>query len=71
MASGRSRQYLLAEQDRMIVAGNQRFMAERMRAQVRAYGVDHVPMVSNPKIVLDVFGEVISAVRSGIAGSIQ
>jgi pimeloyl-ACP methyl ester carboxylesterase len=60
--------YLLAQQDRLIVEGNQRFMAERMRAQVRSYAVDHVPMVSAPRSVLDVFEEVISAVRSGVAG---
>jgi pimeloyl-ACP methyl ester carboxylesterase len=35
--------YLLAEQDRMIVAATQRFMAERMQARVSAYAVDHTP----------------------------
>ncbi|MGH8290940.1 MAG: alpha/beta fold hydrolase [Steroidobacteraceae bacterium] len=59
--------YLLAEQDRMIVEDNQRFMAERMRAQVRSHAVDHVPMVTAPKLVLDVLGEAISAVRSGVS----
>jgi pimeloyl-ACP methyl ester carboxylesterase len=60
--------YLLAEQDRMIVANNQRFMGERMRAQVRSYAVDHAPMVTAPRIVLDVLGEAVSAIRSEVAG---
>ena len=59
--------YLLAEQDRMISEDNQRFMAERMRAQVRPHAVDHAPMVTAPHLVLDTLGEAISAVRSGTA----
>jgi pimeloyl-ACP methyl ester carboxylesterase len=58
--------YLLAEQDRMIVAENQRFMAERMRAQVHAHAIDHAPMVSAPRSVLDVLGEALFAVQSGV-----
>ncbi|HEV7135558.1 MAG TPA: alpha/beta hydrolase [Steroidobacteraceae bacterium] len=57
--------YLLAELDRMIVADSQRFMAARMRAQVRSHAVDHAPMVTAPGIVLDVLAEALSAVRSG------
>jgi len=55
--------FLVAEQDRMIVADNQRFMADRMRARVRAYPVDHTPMVTAPAAVLDVLREAIAAVR--------
>ena len=33
--------FLVAEQDRMVVSENQRFMAERMRAHVRSHTVDH------------------------------
>ena len=40
--------FLVAEQDRMIVYGNQRFMAERMRARVRSHAVDHTPIVTAP-----------------------
>ena len=57
----------LAEQDRMIVKDNQRFMAERMRAQVRSRAVDHAPMLTAPNLVLDVLGEAIAAVRSGVS----
>jgi pimeloyl-ACP methyl ester carboxylesterase len=56
--------YLAAEQDRMIVPENQRFMAERMHAQVRSHAVDHAPIVTAPTVVLDMLREAISAVRS-------
>ena len=54
----------LPEQDRMIVAGNQRLMAERMRARVRSHAVDHAPIVTAPAVVLDVLREAIAAVRA-------
>jgi pimeloyl-ACP methyl ester carboxylesterase len=58
--------YLLAEQDRMIVEANQRFMAERMRARIRSHAVDHAPMVTAPTLVLEVLREALSAVWSVI-----
>jgi pimeloyl-ACP methyl ester carboxylesterase len=59
--------YLLAEQDRMIVADNQRFMAERMQAMVRSHAVDHAPMVTAPAVVREVLREAIAAVASARA----
>src|SRR5882757_2305458 len=56
--------FLVAEQDRMIVQGNQRFMAERMQARVRSHPVDHTPIVTAPAVVLDVLREGIAAVRA-------
>ncbi len=56
--------FLVAEHDRMIVHGNQRFMAERMRTRVRSSAVDHMPMVTAPAVVLDVLHEARSAVRA-------
>jgi pimeloyl-ACP methyl ester carboxylesterase len=56
--------FLVAEQDRMIVEDNQRFMAERMRAQLRSYPVDHTPIVTAPAAVLDVLHEAIAAVSA-------
>jgi hypothetical protein len=56
--------FLLAEQDRMIVAGNQRFMAERMRARVHSHGVDHAPMVTAPAVVLNVLRDAIWTIRA-------
>jgi pimeloyl-ACP methyl ester carboxylesterase len=60
--------FLVAEQDRMIVQSNQRFMAERMQTRVRAHAVDHAPMVTAPAVVLDVLREAIAAVRAESAG---
>jgi pimeloyl-ACP methyl ester carboxylesterase len=53
--------FLVAEQDRMIAAETQRFMATRMGAQIRAAPVDHTPMVTAPEIVL---GVIIDAARA-------
>jgi pimeloyl-ACP methyl ester carboxylesterase len=58
--------FLVAEQDRMIVAGTQRFMAERMQARVRPHDVDHLPMVTAPGAVLAVLHEAIAAVRADL-----
>jgi pimeloyl-ACP methyl ester carboxylesterase len=46
--------FLVAEKDRMILRENQRFMAERMKAQVRLHPVDHTPMVTAPSVVIDI-----------------
>ena len=53
--------FLVAEQDRMIAGDNQRFMAERMKAQVRSHAVDHIPLVTAPGVVLSVMLEAIAA----------
>ena len=57
--------FLLAEQDRMIVAENQRFMAARMGAQLRVNDVDHAPLITAPGVVVGVLREAIAAVESG------
>ena len=54
--------FLIAEQDRMIVHENQRFMAERMKARLRSHPVDHAPLVTAPSYVLDIIREAISEV---------
>lgn len=54
--------FLVAEQDRMIVANNQLFMAKRMKAQVRSHAVDHTPMVTAPGAVTGIVREAIEAV---------
>ena len=56
--------FLVAEQDRMIVADNQRFMAERMGARVRSYDVDHTPIVTAPAVVLKIIGEAVAEVEA-------
>jgi len=35
--------FLVAEDDRMIVPDTQRYMAERMKAKIKAHAVDHTP----------------------------
>jgi len=57
--------FLVAEQDRMIVHETQRFMAERMRAKLRSYPVDHAPMVSAPAVVVDIIRGAIAEVVAG------
>jgi pimeloyl-ACP methyl ester carboxylesterase len=57
--------FLVAEQDRMILHENQNFMAQRMNAQVRSHPVDHAPMVTAPRIVVDIIREAIAGVIAG------
>jgi pimeloyl-ACP methyl ester carboxylesterase len=56
--------YLAAEQDRMIVIENQRFMAERMKARLRSHPVDHAALVTAP-LVLDVIREAMDQAVKG------
>jgi pimeloyl-ACP methyl ester carboxylesterase len=49
--------YLLAEQDRMINPKTQHFMAERMKATVHSFAVDHTPLLTAPEKVVDVIVE--------------
>jgi Alpha/beta hydrolase family len=58
--------FLVGEEDRMIPAETQRFMAERMRARVRTAPVDHVPILTAPSTVVDI---VMAAVREVEKGS--
>jgi pimeloyl-ACP methyl ester carboxylesterase len=51
--------FLVAEADRMIAPDTQRFMAARMKAQVRPHPVDHAPGVTAPAIVTDIILEAI------------
>ena len=53
--------FLVAEADRMIAPDTQRFMAARMKAQVRQLPVDHTPSVTAPAAVTDFILEAISA----------
>jgi pimeloyl-ACP methyl ester carboxylesterase len=54
--------YLVAEQDRMIVQENQRFMAQRMKAQVHSHAVDHTSIVTAPSVVTGIIREAIAEV---------
>ena len=57
--------YLLAEQDRMIPAENQRFMAQRMKARVHSHPVDHAPLVTAPGLVVDIIREAAGEIAAG------
>jgi pimeloyl-ACP methyl ester carboxylesterase len=56
--------YLIAEHDRMINPETQRFMAERMKATVRSFQIDHTPLLSAPDKVLDLILEAATATLS-------
>ena len=58
--------FLVAEQDRMIVHETQRFMAERMKAQIRSHPVDHTPIVTAPSVVVDIIREAIAALANPV-----
>ena len=49
--------FLIAEEDRMISPKTQRFMAERMAANVRVHRVDHTPLLTAPEVVVDIISE--------------
>jgi hypothetical protein len=55
--------YLIAEEDQMISPSTQRFMAERMGARIRSERVDHTPLVTNPRSVIEVFMEAVAPVE--------
>jgi pimeloyl-ACP methyl ester carboxylesterase len=54
--------FLVADQDRMIIGDNHRFMAERMKARIRTHPVDHTPLVTAPSVVIDIIRDAIGAV---------
>jgi len=57
--------YLVAEHDHMIVAATQRFMAERMNAEIRSHAVDHAPIVTAPGPVVDIIRDAVQSVAAG------
>lgn len=56
--------FLIAEQDRMINPKTQRFMAARMKAEVRSFHVDHTPLLTAPDKVVDIILEAARATLS-------
>jgi len=49
--------FLIAEEDRMINPKTLHFMADRMRARIHSYRVDHSPMYTEPNVVINVILE--------------
>jgi len=56
--------FLIAEEDRMINPKTEHFMAERMGATTRPCAVDHTPLLSAPKKVVDIILEAKQAISS-------
>jgi pimeloyl-ACP methyl ester carboxylesterase len=56
--------FLVAEDDRMITADKQRFMAERMGATQHVRPVDHSPLTTAPDAVLEIIREAAVAVAA-------
>jgi pimeloyl-ACP methyl ester carboxylesterase len=56
--------YILATQDRTVAPDLQRFVAKRMGASTVETTNSHVPMLSNPSLVLDVIREAAKAVQN-------
>jgi pimeloyl-ACP methyl ester carboxylesterase len=56
--------FLVAEEDRMIPPRTQRYMAERMKARVRAVPADHIPMVTAPSAVTGIVMEAVREVEA-------
>jgi hypothetical protein len=46
--------YIVANNDRTVHPDLQRFVAKRMKASIHAVDSSHVPMLSNPGVVIDV-----------------
>jgi pimeloyl-ACP methyl ester carboxylesterase len=53
--------YLIAEEDRMIPHGTQRYLAERMKARTHTAKVDHVPMITAVDRVVALIQEALEA----------
>jgi pimeloyl-ACP methyl ester carboxylesterase len=54
--------FLIGGDDRMIIPDTQRYMAERMKAKIKAHAVDHTPSITAPTVVVDIIREAIRAV---------
>jgi pimeloyl-ACP methyl ester carboxylesterase len=54
----------VAEDDRMIVPDTQRYMAERMKAKIRAHAADHTPSLAAPTVVVDIIRDAMRSVTS-------
>jgi len=59
--------YIVATSDRTVQPELQRFAAKRMGATTREVASSHVPMLSNPRLVLDVIRTAANAVQESLA----
>ncbi len=56
--------YVVAKQDRTVNPELERFVAKRMGARTVEADTSHVPMLSNPRLVLDVIREAAKALTA-------
>ena len=56
--------YIVAKNDRTIQPELERFLAKRMHATTVEVESSHVPMLSNPKVVIDAIRAAASAVQN-------
>jgi pimeloyl-ACP methyl ester carboxylesterase len=59
--------YIVANRDRTVQPDLQRFLAKRMNATTRAVDSSHVPMLSQPAVVVDVIRAAVKAVQGASA----
>jgi hypothetical protein len=46
----------------MIVRETHRYMAERMKAKIKAHAVDHTPSITAPRTVVDIIRDAIRSI---------
>jgi pimeloyl-ACP methyl ester carboxylesterase len=63
--------FLIAENDRMLSPDTQRFTAERMRSTVVSLPVDHVPLTSKPKAVVEIIEKALKSVEHSVSAHNQ
>jgi pimeloyl-ACP methyl ester carboxylesterase len=54
--------YLVAEEDRMINPATEKFLAQRMGAQIRSEKIDHTPLVTAPELVVEIILQAVTSV---------
>ncbi len=61
--------YVLATQDHAVHPDLQRWVAGRMKATVTEVASSHVPMLSQPDVVIDVIRQAAIAVQNGLTAA--
>jgi len=64
LSDGEPSSYIVATKDRTVQPELQRFLAKRMGATTTEVASSHVPMLSSPKLVIDVIRTAANAVRT-------
>jgi pimeloyl-ACP methyl ester carboxylesterase len=55
----------VAKEDQTVHPDLERFLAKRMKATTVEVGTSHVPMLSQPDLVIDVIRKAVAAVQKG------